>query len=151
MLKILNTQGFLVNFLNLKKLKKTYLAICDGMPKLKESYVDLNIKNNSEKVIKTQTFYKVLSYNNKTSLIKFEPKTGKKHQLRIVAKNLGCPIVGDIKYNLNLNKQKENLKLNAFMLEFDIEDNQFKITSSIPKDFTNYLKLKNIKFNSKII
>ena len=111
-----------------QKLKKTYLAICDGVPKLKESYVDLNIKNNSDKVIKTQTFYKILSYNNKTSLIKFEPQTGKKHQLRIVAKNLGCPIVGDIKYNLNSNKQKENLKLNAFMLEFDIEDNQFKIT-----------------------
>jgi 23S rRNA-/tRNA-specific pseudouridylate synthase len=71
--------------------------------------------------------------------------------LRIVAKNLGCPIVGDIKYNLNSNKQKENLKLNAFMLEFDIEDNQFKITSSIPKDFTDYLKFKDIKFNSKII
>ena len=121
------------------------------MPKLKESYVDLNIKNNSDKVIKTQTFYKNLSYNNKTSLIKFEPQTGKKHQLRIVAKNLGCPIVGDIKYNINSNKQKENLKLNAFMLEFDIEDNQFKITSSIPKDFTDYLKFKDIKFNSKII
>ena len=134
-----------------QKLKKTYLAICDGMPKLKESYVDLNIKNNSDKVIKTQTFYKILSYNNKTSLIKFEPQTGKKHQLRIVAKNLGCPIVGDIKYNLNSNKQKENLKLNAFMLEFDIEDNQFKIISSIPKDFTDYLKFKDIKFNSKII
>ena len=134
-----------------QKLKKTYLAICDGVPKLKESYVDLNIKNNSDKVIKTQTFYKILSYNNKTSLIKFEPQTGKKHQLRIVAKNLGCPIVGDIKYNLNSNKQKENLKLNAFMLEFDIEDNQFKITSSIPKDFTDYLKFKDIKFNSKII
>ena len=40
-----------------QKLKKTYLAICDGMPKLKESYVDLNINSNtSEKVIKTQTF-----------------------------------------------------------------------------------------------
>ena len=135
-----------------QKLKKTYLAICDGMPKLKESYVDLNINSNTtEKIIKTKTFYKVLSYNDKTSLIKFEPKTGKKHQLRLVAKNLGCPIVGDLKYNLNLNKQRENLKLNAFMLEFNIEDNEFKITSALPKDFTNYLKLKNIKFNPKTI
>ena len=62
-------------FFKSQKLKKTYLAICDGMPKLKESYVNLNIKNNSDKVIKTQTFYKILSYNNKTSLIKFEPQT----------------------------------------------------------------------------
>jgi 23S rRNA pseudouridine955/2504/2580 synthase len=135
-----------------QKLKKTYLAICDGMPKLKESYVDLNINSNTtNKIIETKTFYKVLSYNDKTSLIKFEPKTGKKHQLRLVAKNLGCPIIGDLKYNLNQNKLRENLKLNAFMLEFNIEDNEFKITSALPKDFTNYLKLKNIKFNSKTI
>ena len=135
-----------------QKLKKTYLAICDGIPKLKESYIDLNINSNTtEKIIKTKTFYKVLSYNDKTSLIKFEPKTGKKHQLRLVAKNLGCPIVGDLKYNLNQNNQRENLKLNAFMLEFNIEDNEFKITSALPKDFTYYLKLKNIKFNPTTI
>ena len=135
-----------------QKLKKTYLAVCDGVPKIKESYVDLNINlNANDRLIQTKTFYKVLTYKNKTSLIKFEPKTGKKHQLRIVAKNLGCPIVGDQKYNLNQPTQKENLKLNAYRLEFDIEDNEFKITSSIPKDFTNYLKLKNIKFNPKTI
>ena len=68
-----------------------------------------------------------------------------------MAKNLGCPIVGDIKYNLNTNNQRENLKLNAHMLEFDIEDNEFKITSALPKDFTNFLKLKNIKFNPNTI
>ena len=71
--------------------------------------------------------------------------------MRIVAKNLGCPIVGDQKYNSNQTKQRENLKLNAFKLEFDIEDNLFKTTSALPKDFTDYLKLKNIKFNPKII
>jgi len=135
-----------------QKLKKTYLAICDGIPKIKESYVDLNINSNiNDKAIQTKTFYKVLLYNNKTSLIKFQPQTGKKHQLRIVAKKLGCPIVGDQKYNLNQTKQKENLKLNAFKLEFEIADSEFKITSALPKDFTNYLKLKNIKFNPTTI
>ena len=137
-----------------QELKKTYLAICDGMPKIKQSYVDLVINSNDKdknKVVKTETFYKVLLYKDKTSLIKFEPKTGKKHQLRIVAKNLGCPIVGDLRYNLNQTKNSQNLKLNAYKLEFDIEDNNFIITSSLPKDFTDYLKLKNIKFNPKII
>ena len=135
-----------------QKLKKTYLAICEGVPKIKESYVDLDINSNiNDKVIHTKTFYKVLLYNNKTSLIKFEPKTGKKHQLRIVAKNLGCPIVGDQKYNLNQTKHGENLKLNAFKLEFDIDDNEFKVTSTLPKNFTEFLKLNSIKFNPKII
>ncbi|MDC0497850.1 RluA family pseudouridine synthase [Alphaproteobacteria bacterium] len=150
--KNLHSTRFFGKLFKSQKLKKTYLAICDGMPKIKESYLDLDINsNNNDKLIKTNTFYKVISYNNKTSLIKFEPKTGKKHQLRIVAKKLGCPIVGDQKYNLNQNKQGENLKLNAFKLEFDIEDNEFKITSALPKNFTDYLILKNIKFNPKII
>ncbi len=134
-----------------QKIKKTYLALCDGKPKIKESYLDLVINSDKDRIIKTKTFYKVLSYNQKTALIKFEPKTGKKHQLRIVAKNLGCPIVGDLKYNLNENKKKENLKLNAFKLQFYIGEDEFNIQSGLPKDFTDYLSLKNIKFNSKII
>ncbi len=150
--KNLKSTRFFGKLFKSQKLKKTYLAICDGAPKIKESYVDLDINSNiNDKVIQTKTFYKLLLYNNKTSLIKFEPKTGKKHQLRIVAKNLGCPIVGDQKYNLNQIKQGENLKLNAFKLEFNIEDNEFKVTSTLPKDFTDYLKSKNIKFNLKII
>jgi len=135
-----------------QKLKKTYLALCDGKPKLKESYVDLLINSKDKvKTIKTKTYYKVLLYNKKISLIKFEPKTGKKHQLRIVAKNLGCPIIGDLKYNLNKTKQKENLKLNAFKLQFVIEYDEFNFQSELPKDFVNYLKFKNIKFDFKTI
>ena len=135
-----------------QKLKKTYLALCDGKPKLKESYVDLLINSKDKvKTIKTKTYYKVLLYNQKISLIKFEPKTGKKHQLRIVAKNLGCPIIGDLKYNLNKTKQKENLKLNAFKLQFVIGYDEFNFQSALPKDFVNYLKFKNIKFDFKTI
>ena len=40
---------------------------------------------------------------------------------------------------------------NDIIIEIFKKDNQFKITSSIPKDFTDYLKFKDIKFNSKII
>ena len=135
-----------------QKLKKTYLALCDGKPKLKESYVDLLINSKDKvKTIKTKTYYKVLLYNQKISLIKFEPKTGKKHQLRIVAKNLGCPIIGDLKYNLNKTKQKENLKLNAFKLQFVIGYDEFNFQSALPKDFVNYLQFRNIKFDFKTI
>jgi len=131
----------------LQKIKKIYLALCEGKPKLKESYVDLAIKdkgmNNS---VQTKTYYNVISYNNKTSLIQFEPKTGKKHQLRIVAKNLGCPIVGDNKYNLNQSNKQENLKLNAHKLEFNIENIAFNYKSKLPKDFTDYVKNKQISY-----
>ena len=131
----------------LQKIKKIYLALCEGKPKLKESYVDLAIKDKDMiNSVQTKTYYKVISYNNKTSLIQFEPKTGKKHQLRIVAKNLGCPIVGDNKYNLNQSNKQENLKLNAHKLEFDIENIVFNYKSKLPKDFTDYVKNKQISY-----
>jgi len=151
-----DTSGLLIIAKNLKytkifgqlfkfqQIKKTYLALCDGKPKMKESYVDLLLDNEKKDKLQTKTFYKVLFHNQKTSLIKFEPKTGKKHQLRIVAKNLGSPIVGDSKYNLNHSNKNENLKLNAHKLEFKIENNQFSFNSNLPIDFTNYMKQKKI-------
>ena len=131
----------------LQKIKKIYLALCEGKPKLKESYVDLKIKDKQRNnTVQTRTYYKVIKYNQKTSLIQFEPKTGKKHQLRIVAKNLGCPIVGDKKYNLNQSNKQENLKLNAHKLEFDVENIVFNYKSKLPKDFTDYVKNKQISY-----
>ncbi len=152
------TSGLLIIAKNLKytkifgklfksqQIKKTYLALCDGKPKMKESYVDLLLDNEKKNKIQTNTFYKVLSSSKKTSLIKFEPKTGKKHQLRIVAKNIGSPIVGDSKYNMNNSKKDENLKLNAYKLDFKIDNKQFSFRSNLPKDFKNYMKQKQINF-----
>ncbi len=135
-----------------QKLKKIYLALCAGKPRMKESFVDLLINSKDKtKKIKTNTFYKLISNNQKNSLIQFEPKTGKKHQLRLVAKNLGCPIVGDLKYNLNKSKQKENLKLNAFKLEFVIGKDKYSFKSRLPKDFVDFLISNKIKFNFNII
>ena len=134
----------------LQLIKKTYFALCDGKPKMKESYVDLLLHNDKKDKHQTKTFYKILSNNQRTSLIQFEPKTGKKHQLRIVAKNLGSPIIGDSKYNLNQSNKNENLKLNAHKLEFKIEGNQFRFRSNLPKDFTNYIKQKQISFKKTI-
>ena len=135
-----------------QKLKKIYLALCDGKPRMKESFVDLLINSKDKtKKIKTNTFYKMISNNQKNSLIQFNPKTGKKHQLRLVAKNLGCPIVGDLKYNLNKAKQKENLKLNAFKLEFVIGKDKYSFKSRLPKDFVDFLISNKIKFDFNII
>ena len=152
------TSGLLIIAKNLKytkifgklfksqNIKKTYLALCDGKPKMKESYVDLLLDNDKKDKLKTKTFYKLLSSNQKISLIKFEPKTGKKHQLRIVAKKIGSPIVGDNKYNINNSNKNENLKLNAYKLEFKIDNDQFDFRSNLPKDFTDYMKQKKINF-----
>tara|TARA_Y100001970_G_scaffold276610_1_gene379533 strand:+ start:2285 stop:3184 length:900 start_codon:yes stop_codon:yes gene_type:complete len=138
------------NLFKSQKIKKTYLALCDGKPKMIESYVNLLLENDKKDKLYTKTFYKVLSNNQKISLIQFEPTTGKKHQLRIVAKNLGSPIVGDSKYNLNKLKKNENLKLNAHRLDFKIDNKEFSFRSNLPKDFINYMKQKQVALQKKL-
>lgn len=136
------------NLFKSRNLDKTYLALCEGKPKMIESYVDLTINSeHNKKKIDTHTFYKVLYQKQNISLIRFDPKTGKKHQLRIVAKNLGSPIVGDTKYNLNKSNKNENLKLNAYKLEFTINDNRYSFISKLPSDFINFMKSKKIEFD----
>ena len=72
---------------------KVYIATCQGSPKNSESEINLSIvdKKNQNKKSNSITRYKVFQTNNKLSNIIFLPKTGKTHQIRIVAKHLGCP------------------------------------------------------------
>ena len=75
----------------------------------------------------------------------FEPKTGKTHQLRIVAKNLGCPIVGDKKYNIKSKFSKTNLKLHSYKINFNIQSKDYSFSSNIPTDFHNFAIQNKIK------
>ena len=77
----------------------------------------------------------------------FKPLTGKTHQLRIVSKNLSCPIIGDIKYNHQSKFKKEILKLNAHMLKFSINNKYYEFSSQLPKDFLNFIKKNKLKYS----
>ena len=108
--------------------------------------MELNIKNKLEKIEKTRTFYKVIKNIRGISLILFKPITGKTHQLRIVSKNLSCPIVGDLKYNNQTKYKKESLKLNAHNLKFSFNGKEYEFFSELPIDFKNFMKINNLKY-----
>ncbi len=126
-------------------IEKIYIALCEGTPRLKESNVDLDIKNKFNKVEKTKTLYKVLETHRGISLILYKPLTGKTHQLRIVSKKLGCPIIGDLKYNSFSKFQNEELKLNAFKLKFFYKDKKFEVFSKLSKDIDIFMKKNKFK------
>ena len=86
-----------------------------------ESIAKKPSKENKKIAIQTQTYFKLLNYKNGISQLLFIPKTGKTHQLRIVSKSLGCPIIGDRKYNHSEIFSNEELKLNAHILKFQIK------------------------------
>ena len=138
------------NLFKSRRIDKSYLAICEGKPKQNESIVKLNIKTKNNKIDNTETYYKVLDTHKRISLLLFKPKTGKTHQLRIVSKNLGCPIVGDLKYNYQTKYKYEKLKLNAYKLKFSLNMKEYEFKSILPADFDLFIKKHNLKMKSLI-
>lgn len=143
--KNLSTAKIFGSLFKSNKIKKTYFAICEGVPKLNESLLDLNILDKNNRMQLSKTYYKLISSSNSLSLILFKPMTGKTHQLRIVSKKISAPIVGDNKYNSHSKFKNEILKLNACSLEFTIKEKTYKITSKFSEDFNNFLKKNNFK------
>ena len=133
-----------------KEITKFYIALCEGSTKNNYSKVKLDIKSKKNKIENTVTNYKVINKNNGISLILFNPQTGKTHQLRIVSKNLGCPIVGDKKYNIHSKYIKENLMLHAFAIKFIIDSKKFEFVSKLPDYFFNFLKKNNLKIHKDL-
>ena len=82
-------------------------------------------------------------------MILFQPLTGKKHQIRILSKNINCPIIGDNRYNKNRNFISENLKLNACYLSFKFNNKEYNFHSVLPKDFNLLIKKYEFKFDYK--
>ena len=148
--KNLNYAKKLSSLFKQKEITKYYIALCEGNPKNNNSQVKLEIKNKKLKIENTLTNYKLLSKNKSISSILFNPQTGKTHQIRIVSKNLGCPIVGDNKYNFYSKYKKENLMLHAFALRFTINTEKFEFISILPDYFLNFIKKNNLKINSNL-
>tara|TARA_B100000963_G_scaffold165831_1_gene144042 strand:+ start:512 stop:1426 length:915 start_codon:yes stop_codon:yes gene_type:complete len=133
-----------------KEITKYYIALCEGNPINNYSQVKLKITNKKLKVENTLTNYKLVNRNKSISTILFNPLTGKTHQLRIVAKNLGCPIVGDNKYNMYSKYKKEKLMLHAFALKFKINSKKFDFTSKLPDYFLSFIKKNNLKISKDL-
>ena len=82
-----------------REVEKFYVALLYGSPVKKEGEINSPVfEEDKPKTAKTR--YKVLDETlNVASLVKFMPETGRKHQLRIHARALSHPIMGDTKYS----------------------------------------------------
>ena len=141
----------LTSLFRLRKVHKTYLAICHGEISKDKGTIegDLIRYENGKKIIeKAKTFFKVLDKNSISTLVEMKPITGRKHQLRKQLLELGNPIFGDNKYFLtnNLKSINKNLMLHSYQLKFIINDSKYKYTALLPNYFKSLLKTKRLKF-----
>jgi 23S rRNA pseudouridine955/2504/2580 synthase len=141
----------LTSLFRLRKVHKTYLAICHGELENNsgEWNEDLTRYDGDKKIIeKAKTIYKVLDKNSICSLVEMKPITGRKHQLRKQLYSIGNPIYGDQKYKFN-NSDKainKNLMLHSYQIKFKINDYKHTYTALLPDYFKKLLKIKRLRF-----
>ena len=141
------TAKLLTTLFRLRKIHKTYLAICEGeVNKFSgELKHDLIRYEGKKKIIeKAISHFKLIDKNSNYSFLKLNPITGRKHQLRKQLFEIGHPICGDKKYFSN--HKNINLLLHAYQIKFMINKKKFSYRAAIPKYFNNFLKIKRLNF-----
>jgi len=105
------------------EVEKTYHAVVSGKMDRKKGVIFSHLMKDEDKnkvfvrqsasrdTKESELSYEVVESNNKFSLLKVKPLTGRSHQIRAQLSSVGHPIVGDIKYGA-----KESLPDNSIML-----------------------------------
>ncbi len=152
MAKTRESAQLLTSLFRLRKVHKTYLAICHG--ELNKDFGEWNddlIRYDGERKIieKAKTIYKVLDKNSEATLVELKPITGRKHQLRKQLYALGQPIFGDIKYKLSNSSRglNKNLMLHSYQIKFIIDNVKHTYTALLPDYFRKLLKTKRLRFS----
>ncbi|HEV2412307.1 MAG TPA: RluA family pseudouridine synthase [Candidatus Saccharimonadales bacterium] len=131
-----------------RKVKKTYVALVEGILDKPKAIIRLPIERNPKK---PQTFrvdssgkpaetaYEVIKSFKDATLIRLMPQTGRTHQLRVHMAYLGHPIAGDRFYGSKLKVPR--LFLHAQSLEVTLPNRKREVFEApMPKDLKEALK-----------
>lgn len=131
--------------------KRIYLAIIDGRFKDPEGEIITNINRDKKDRTKMAvsddgklaiTQYKTLEFFKDYSLVEFELKTGRTHQIRVHCKHLHHPIIGDKTYGGSNKFKLKGQCLFAKQLEFNHPTTNEKMifTAPLPDYFESTLE-----------
>lgn len=128
-----------------RKVKKTYEAVLDGIPKEPKAVIDLPIGRNPSKPSTfrvhtdgkaAETAYNIEKVGKTRCLVLLQPKTGRTHQLRVHMAYLNTPIRGDRVYG----KPADRLFLHARSLEITIPGGKRMVFEApLPAEFESEL------------
>jgi len=116
-----------------KNIKKTYIALSDQKPKKKQGTVAGDIKRSRRGTWKlsrthehpSKTQFTSFSVQPNLRAFILSPLTGKTHQLRVVMKSIGSPILGDTLYSGTI---ADRTYLHAYKLEFTFREQSYVYT-----------------------
>ncbi len=124
-----------------RQVEKYYLALVANRPKKKQGSVigDMaKARNGNYKLLRTTQSAAITrlraftikspseSNEGLASCLLFKPETGKTHQLRVAAKSLSCPIIGDRRYG---GATSDRMYLHSWCKRFVLFDTTYHIVS----------------------
>ena len=149
MAKNRETAQLLTSLFRLRKVHKTYLAICHGeieknSGQWNEDLIRIENKKRINEIAITN--YKVIDKNTHSSLIEMKPITGRKHQLRKQLFNIGHSIYGDQKYKSSrfIKGSNKELMLHSYQIKFMIKNKRYTYKALLPDYFKKLLKIKRL-------
>ena len=135
-----------------KEAKRYYIALVDGVINKDEgvidTYIDRSQKDRKMMAVSREgkgrraiTHYKVLERLGGYSLVEYELKTGRTHQIRVHSKHIGHPIVGDRVYGGSTSLYDQGQMLHAFRLQFTHPRTKrlMSFEAPLPKYFSDIL------------
>lgn len=135
-----------------KTCKRIYVALLEGVLKTDdgrvETFIGRNEKDRTKMAVtshgrKAITDYKVLKRYDNYTLCEFSLQTGRTHQIRVHAKYLGHPVVGDPEYGYKNQKFKLNgqlLHAKTLVLTHPTTGKEMTFNAPIPDYFEKVLK-----------
>ena len=143
-----------------RNVDKLYVALTNFVPKdvngKLNDYLIKNKKHNVVKSVKQDVSYSkkaVLNYKligemDGVYMLRIEPKTGRSHQIRVQLSEMGCPIIGDLKYNAKERTDGRSIALHSYALEFihPVKKEPIRIYCPIPNNdiWENFVHLDSL-------
>ncbi len=137
-----------------RTVKKTYLALVPGVPRLPKAIIDASIGRDpghrtrmsvhrTRSSREAKTGYAVLASSKDASLLACDLFTGRTHQIRVHLKSIGHPVLGDPTYHSPASEKfsaKNNIHhlcLHAWKLSFESPAGKktIEVEADLPNDF----------------
>jgi len=147
--------AFLAGQFKSRSVRKTYIAIVNGIPQEKkgriETFIARDPKDRKRFTIAARgrlalTYYSVIKTWRTHALVLLRPKTGRTHQLRVHLRYLGHPITGDPLYGVaDALFPRSSLMLHAKSLAIVLpgEDTARVFKAPLPERFTAMIRSLN--------
>ncbi len=131
------------------EVKKEYVLLLKGVIKQEGGTISSPLEGRNKEIVDAMTTYKVVQNFEEagTCLVSAQPKTGRKHQLRIHFASIAHPVIMDQQYgDFEENhrwKKAYGLKsqmLHASRISFDWKRERIEVQAKLPEEFSRMLK-----------